>query len=511
MKEAEAAVPTIEATSIVPTLGGIEECVHAMSTAWREGRWDDAGDMARAMLAAIGRGEIAETEATKLHNQLGAIAFERGDLKAAETHFGDALAVARRWGAAKGEAAALVNLGAIANVRGQHAQALWHYRCGGWAYHRAGNPAGRARALNNMGMIFADVGRWKSAAGCFEHAEELATSVRDLDLIGLVGVNAAEVYLHLGNSSRARSACDRAYARATVVDDRRRLLEVHRLYGEICRWERNLEDAKRHFAHAIDRARELEVPLVEAESLRSLGHIHLAEGNRREALTCLGRALKLFRGLDAEHELAESLIMRIVEELGREIGQQDGALYSHAARVAQYAGGIALELGLGAEEVKTILVAAYLHDIGKLQIEPAILAKRGALTPAELERVREHTALGADVLKRLDLPWEIATMVRHHHERFDGRGYPDGLSGESIPLGARILLVADVFDALIDERPYRPAWAPEAALQYLRSTAGELGDPVVVDAFLTVAAQLGFGLEAAEPETFVRSIAAYGT
>jgi HD-GYP domain-containing protein (c-di-GMP phosphodiesterase class II) len=143
--------------------------------------------------------------------------------------------------------------------------------------------------------------------------------------------------------------------------------------------------------------------------------------------------------------------------------------------------------------MKGILVAGYLHDIGKLQIDSAILDKEGRLTAEEMEAVRQHPVLGVDHLIRFELPWEVEATVRGHHERYDGTGYPDGLAGEDIPLGARILLVADVFDALTTARPYRAAWTREQALTYLQMSAGQLADPLVLDVFVKVAQREAYG------------------
>jgi two-component system cell cycle response regulator len=154
----------------------------------------------------------------------------------------------------------------------------------------------------------------------------------------------------------------------------------------------------------------------------------------------------------------------------------------HARRVARLAGATAKRLGLRREEVGRIRRAALLHDIGKLETPAAVVNKPGPLDAEEFVLVKRHSIAGERMVARLGDP-ELAAIVRHHHERFDGKGYPDGLAGEQIPLGARILAVADTFDALTSARPYRPASRPNDALDLLSVVAGEQLDPEVVEAF----------------------------
>jgi putative nucleotidyltransferase with HDIG domain len=154
----------------------------------------------------------------------------------------------------------------------------------------------------------------------------------------------------------------------------------------------------------------------------------------------------------------------------------------HARRVARYAAGIGRQLGLPREEIGRIRWAAALHDVGKLEMPAGVVNKPGPLSELEYMMVRRHSAIGARIVARLG-DEELAAIVRHHHERLDGSGYPDGLAGEEIPLGARIVAVADTFDALTSTRPYQAALRPEEALRTLEAEAGTQLDPEVVDAF----------------------------
>ena len=142
-----------------------------------------------------------------------------------------------------------------------------------------------------------------------------------------------------------------------------------------------------------------------------------------------------------------------------------------------YATGVARALGMSEDEIQAVSTAALLHDIGKLAVPEHILAKPGPLTPEEFQKVRIHPQVGADIIASVPFPYPVAPLILSHHERWDGRGYPSGLKGEEIPLGARILCVVDYFDALTSDRPYHKAIGNEAALAILQQEAGKALDP----------------------------------
>jgi putative nucleotidyltransferase with HDIG domain len=155
----------------------------------------------------------------------------------------------------------------------------------------------------------------------------------------------------------------------------------------------------------------------------------------------------------------------------------------HSQRVADLALATAVQMGLSGEQAAHIHVAGLLHDVGKVAIKDAVLNKPGALTPEERAHVQTHAVEGARILRPLMPESDVVMFVRHHHESYDGRGYPDGLLGLKIPLGARILTVADAYDAMTSLRPYRPAFKKASAAQELKRCAGEQFDPQAVSAF----------------------------
>jgi HD-GYP domain-containing protein (c-di-GMP phosphodiesterase class II) len=156
----------------------------------------------------------------------------------------------------------------------------------------------------------------------------------------------------------------------------------------------------------------------------------------------------------------------------------------HSLRVAEMARMIALELGLTAEEADAIESAGKVHDVGKVAVDPLVLTKDGKLDDAEWEQIQLHPVHGAKIVARFNAYVDGYRLVRHHHERWDGKGYPDGIAGEAIPLGARILAVADTYDALTSNRPYRSAMSHERAVEILNEGAGTQWDPRVVEAFV---------------------------
>jgi len=175
----------------------------------------------------------------------------------------------------------------------------------------------------------------------------------------------------------------------------------------------------------------------------------------------------------------------VIWRLARAIEYRDGDTGEHVSRVARISQLIAQGIGLEADHCRTIYLAAPLHDVGKIAIADAILGKPGKLTPEEFATMREHVTIGARILENgsSDLIRTAELIAQSHHERWDGKGYPDRLSGTDIPIEARIVAIADVFDALCSERPYKSAWPIEKAYAEILSSSGSHFDPACVAAF----------------------------
>ncbi|MFN2452637.1 MAG: diguanylate cyclase [Pyrinomonadaceae bacterium] len=178
------------------------------------------------------------------------------------------------------------------------------------------------------------------------------------------------------------------------------------------------------------------------------------------------------------------LHLATVEALATAIDAKDQTTHCHVRRVQIYAAGMGQLFNLSAKEIEALKAGALLHDVGKLAVPDHILNKPGRLSAAEFEKMKVHTTVGALILERVDFPYPVVPIVRHHHEQWDGRGYPDGLKGEEIPITARILSVVDCFDSVREDRPYRRGMTREEASALLLRGAGKHFDPHIVDSFL---------------------------
>ena len=178
------------------------------------------------------------------------------------------------------------------------------------------------------------------------------------------------------------------------------------------------------------------------------------------------------------------LHLATIEALARAINATDQVSPQHLTRMQAYAIGLARAVGISEHDIQGLRIAALLHDIGKVAVPAQILSKPGSLTAEEFLKVHGHPQVGAEIVGQVPFPYPVAPLIRSHHERWDGMGYPDGLSGEKIPTGARIIGLVDYFEALTTDRPYHRAMSPEAAVGLLRQEAGKGLDPTLVDKFI---------------------------
>ena len=190
-------------------------------------------------------------------------------------------------------------------------------------------------------------------------------------------------------------------------------------------------------------------------------------------------------GVQKRIEMMEKAHRETIEALAVTINAKDEVTHEHVLRVQIYAAGVARLLGCSQTEIEALKAGAVLHDIGKIAVPDHILNKPGKLTAEEFDKMKLHTVVGAQILGRVEFPYPVVPIVRHHHERWDGKGYPDGLKGEEIPLTARIISVVDCFDALREDRQYRRALSREEAIELLMQGSGTQYDPRVVGTFIT--------------------------
>jgi putative nucleotidyltransferase with HDIG domain len=205
-------------------------------------------------------------------------------------------------------------------------------------------------------------------------------------------------------------------------------------------------------------------------------------------------ALRVVRGAKLALDAATK---QTLTDFARAVDEKDPYTYFHSDRVAMVTTELHRELGARAKDLDRRWAAAILHDVGKVAVPSEVLAKTGPLDDEEFDVIKRHPDLGAEVVEKVDLFRDLAPEIRHHHERMDGRGYPSSLSGEEIPYAARVLAVADAFDALTSDRPYRRALSADDALAELRRSAGEHHDPEIVAALERI---LGRGVAFVKPD-----------
>lgn len=257
---------------------------------------------------------------------------------------------------------------------------------------------------------------------------------------------------------------------------------------------------RRHFALlGVSHAASASASLILILLARQVGVLALAAAAPVVVVVYLGMQSRFGRLADAERHVKEvdRLYMSTIQALSSAIDAKDGVTSSHIKRVQTYSVTLARALGVSVtEEIKAIEAAALLHDTGKLAVPEHILNKPGKLTAAEFEAMKLHVDVGADILASIDFPYPVVPIVRAHHENWDGTGYPRGIAGDAIPIGARILSVVDCYDALTSDRPYRPAMTMEQATAILLERRGTMYDPLVVDTFLQILPTLGKIVEA---------------
>jgi putative nucleotidyltransferase with HDIG domain len=222
---------------------------------------------------------------------------------------------------------------------------------------------------------------------------------------------------------------------------------------------------------AVDRA--LERRRLILENRRYQSHLEEMVRQRTEALE------SALRELERSYDFT-------LEALGNALDLKDSETQGHSKRVTAFTVAIARAMGVGPEELKTIARGAYLHDIGKMAVPDSILRKEGPLDPAERELMRTHCQRGHDILAHIGYLKEVSEIVLSHQEQYDGGGYPRGLRGSQIPLGARIFAVADTLDAMTSDRPYRKALTLDQARAEVQRVSGTQFDPAVVEAFMTI-------------------------
>jgi putative nucleotidyltransferase with HDIG domain len=317
----------------------------------------------------------------------------------------------------------------------------------------------------------------------------------------IVLANRTELLLAMGDLSAARSTCDDAFEISSRIHDEALKADILKSYGIIYRGTNKLHLAESHFRQAMELASHLRRPLIEAEANRELALVLRQQDRNQDALAALNRAHALFTILQAKQEQAdidrrfrqlESDFLSLVAKWGESIEAKDRYTRGHCQRVAEYACLLAARAGFPERDMAWFRMGAFLHDVGKIEVPEEILNKPGRLTDEERRIMERHTIVGYETLASIEFPWDIRPMVRSHHERWDGRGYPDGLAAEAIPYSARILHIADVFDALTSTRSYRQPLEADEAFEVMLSDPGSF-DPDLLALFSVLLPSLSIG------------------
>ncbi len=420
---------------------------------------------------AIARSVNDPVLAAEALNVLASFAFQTGFMEEAFARYNQALALA---GSHSGLRARIEqNLGILATIHGDHTKALMHYRRALAAFEISGDEQGRASAYHNLGMVSADRGMWEDADRHFRQSLELTQSLGDLHLQGLGLLNHSEVHLALKRYEEARSNAEAALAIFDQLGARLDKADAYKVLGMVYRETGRHALAESRLRAAIEQAVSTSSILSEAEASRELALLYQVMGRNQEALRLLNAAHRLFIRLDARVDLVdvstkvhrlEDTYFAVVRDWGQSIESSDSYTFGHCERVASYGVAVASEMGLDEDQQTTIRIGAYLHDLGKVRVPHEILNKPGKLTQEELRVIQMHPVWGLELLATVEFPWDIKPIIRWHHERYDGTGYPDRLRGDEIPVSAQIICIVDVFDALTTTRSYRPALSVAEAL-----------------------------------------------
>ena len=409
--------------------------------------------------------------AAEAANARALVHLEAGDRDAARRGLALALALGAEHGELRGRIEQ--NLGVMANIQGDLDEAIAHYGRSLEAFQRANDRRGCAIAYHNLGMASADRERWDEAERYYHESLAIAEAQGDSYLRGLNLLNRTEVLLARQHFGPARESVETALRLFDELNAPDKKAGAYTYLGILYRETGNPALAEARFRSAIDLSRQAGSLLNEAEASREYALLHQSLGRNQDALRLLNGAHRLFRRLDARRDLVdvagktqhlESVFLEVVKAWGRSIESTDSYTFGHSERVARYGAAVGRTLGLEEFDVRALELGAYLHDLGKVRVPHEILNKPGRLTNEEFGIMKKHPEYGVEMLAGVEFPWDLLPVVRSHHEKQDGTGYPDGLRGDEVPLAAQVICVVDVYDALTTTRSYRGAMPHDVAM-----------------------------------------------
>ncbi|HEY6090034.1 MAG TPA: HD domain-containing phosphohydrolase [Gemmatimonadaceae bacterium] len=414
-----------------------------------------------------------------------------GDLDSAESMYSQARGTAESIKDAEALAMIDQNLGTVAGIRGDVEEALEAYHRSLAGYKALGMREQAATVLNNIGLAYTDLGQLDKAEAAYAEAAQGFGDEHDHPNEMNVALNQVQLCIATGRFDEAQKRVETLLSLTGEIAPSWRG-EVFRHVGVIAREGGDYVKAAEYLGRAGECAEEGEDLLLQADVAEQLAELYWTQKRHRDMLAYLNRSHALYSRLKAQHRVAqverrnaalESRFLEMAHNWGDSIESKDHYTQGHCERVAFFACVLADSMGMDSRSLFWFRLGALLHDIGKIIVPTEVLNKAGRLTDEEWAIMKRHPEAGLELVADIDFPGDVRAIIRNHHERWDGSGYPDGLAGEEIPFAARILCVADVYDALTTARSYRDSLSHARAVEVMRSSPGQF-DPQLLDAFL---------------------------
>ena len=448
-------------------------------------------DILEAALASA-TAHASDADCARAASLRSVVLWGTGDIPGAEREGARAREWARRAGDNREAADALRTLGGLALARGAVGEGIALHEACVAELRVLGHLRDLSATLAAVAELYDDAHRWDASDAAFEEAIAVASGAGDPALALDAELRRAELLARRGDAARAQVASDRAVETARRLRDPRASAASARTAAMVARHAGDLARAEERLGAAEAAIRDHADAVLSAEIAAERAELYHEQGRHRETIVALNRAyraLSQVRGTAAVADVArrtrrlEAQFIDVVRRWGQSIEAKDLNTHGHCERVADLACAIAVRMGVAAPTVFWYRVGALLHDIGKLVIPGEVLNKPGRLSEEEWALVRRHPVAGAEMLADVDFPWDVRPIVESHHECWDGSGYPHGLAGERIPLAARIVCVADVYDVLTSDRSFKRALSHDEALDVMRRDVGRQFDPAVFRAF----------------------------
>jgi putative nucleotidyltransferase with HDIG domain len=464
-----------------------------------QGNRGAAMDVLEAAVAAATQAGSASAIAQAL-NVIAIIHQTGGDLDLAESMYMEARITAQSIRDAEALAMIDQNLGTVASIRGDVPRALEAFRLSLDGYRALGMPDQAAQVLNNIGLAYSDLGELDRAQAAYAEAERTFGEERDQINQLNVSLNQVQLCIATGRFNEAQERVEPLLELTEGIAPSWRG-EVFRHVGVIARERGDYMKAAEYLGRASECAQEAEDLLLKADVTEQLAELYWTQKRHREMLANLNESHALYSRLKAQHRVAqverrnsalEARFLEIAHQWGDSVESKDHYTQGHCQRVAFFACVLADSTGMDSRSLFWFRLGALLHDIGKIIVPTEVLNKAGNLSAEEWAIMKRHPEAGLELVADIDFPGDVRAIIRNHHERWDGQGYPDGLAGESIPFAARILCVADVYDALTTARSYRDSLSHNRAARVMRESKGQF-DPHLLETFLDWAASANAG------------------